>query len=172
MYYDTFLIAPQKTANTILITTAVDLQIFSTKEVDFITREDEEHEEMNINIDKMATQQSYLFLGIPQSHQAYNFLIAMLYSQLYGRLYELGEQKLRNKWHIGYQVGIPVFDYFDTEEQAKEFYETITENDIIPADYVNNTQIYRIIWNDHVYKSSVLKEPLEKFIRDLDKMYI
>lgn len=128
LYYDTFKIAPQKTANTILITTAVDLQIFATREVDLITREDEEHPQMNINIDTIATQQSYLFLGIPQSHQAYNFLIAMLYSQLYGRLYELGEQKLRGKWHIGYRVGTPIFDYFESEAEAKDFFEHICDD--------------------------------------------
>ncbi len=172
MYYDTFLIAPQKTANTILITTAVDLQIFSTKEVDFITREDEDHREMNIDIDKIATQQSYLFLGIPQSHQAYNFLIAMLYSQLYGRLYELGERGLRGKWHIGYRLGTPVFDYFDSEDEAKEFYETVTKDNIIESDYINGTRIYNIMHKNKVYKTSVLKEPLEKFIDDIEEMYI
>lgn len=171
MYYDTFLIAPQKTANTILITTAVDLQIFSTKEVDFITRESD-IKEMNIDITKMATQQSYLFLGIPQSHQAYNFLIAMLYSQLYGRLYELGERKLRGKWHIGYTMGTPVFDYFDTEEEAREFYETVTEDDIIESDYINSTKIYNILFRNKAYKTSVLKEPLVKFIKEIDKMCI
>lgn len=171
MYYDTFLIAPQKTANTILITTAVDLQIFSTKEVDFITRESD-IKEMNIDITKMATQQSYLFLGIPQSHQAYNFLIAMLYSQLYGRLYELGERKLRGKWHIGYTMGTPVFDYFDSEEEAREFYETVTEDDIIDSDYINSTKIYNILFRNKAYKTSVLKEPLVKFIKDIDKMCI
>lgn len=172
MYYDTFLIAPQKTANTILITTAVDLQIFSTKEVDFITREDEDHKEMNIDIDKIATQQSYLFLGIPQSHQAYNFLIAMLYSQLYGRLYELGERGLRGKWHIGYRLGTPVFAPFDSEDEAKEFYETLSKDDIIESDYINGTQIYNIMFKNKSYKTSVLKKPLEKFIDDIDKMYI
>ena len=200
-YYDTFLIAPQKTANTILITTAVDLQIFSTKEVDFITREDENRPEMNINIDTIATQQSYLFLGIPQSHQAYNFLIAMLYSQLYGRLYELGEQKLRGKYHIGYKVGTPMLDYFDSKEEAEDFYthvindrmareackkqnpnateEEIKEyienhSNIIEADYINGRKIYRISYNGHVYKSSILKEPLERIIDDIDaqKMFI
>lgn len=95
---------------------------------------------MNINIDKIATQQSYLFLGIPQSHQAYNFLIAMLYSQLYGRLYELGERKLRGKFHIGYKMGLPVFDYFDSEEEAKEFYENVTEANIEENDYINGTK--------------------------------
>lgn len=177
LYYDTFLIAPQKTANTILITTAVDLQIFSTREVDLITRENKKYPEMNINIDKMATQQSYLFLGIPQSHQAFNFLIAMLYSQLYGRLYELGERKLRGKYHIGYRVGTPVFDYFDSFEEAKAFYETVTRDNIVEEGYVSGKKIYHIDFhygkkdNKH-YKSSVLKEPLEKMVDDIDKMYI
>lgn len=181
LYYDTFLIAPQKTANTILITTAVDLQIFSTKDVDMITRTNEKYDAMNIDIDKMATQQSYLFLGIPQSHQAYNFLIAMLYSQLYGRLYELGERKLRGKYHIGYRIGTPVFDYFDSFEDAKEFYETLSEDNIEELDYINNTKIYNIVFetsgengkpNRKVYKTSVLKSALQKYIADIDKMYI
>ena len=135
LYYDTFLIAPQKTANTILITTAVDLQIFATQAVDNVTRTDTEHPQMNISIDTIATQQSYLFLGIPQSHQAYNFLIAMLYSQLYGRLYELGEQKLRGKFHIGYRVGTPMFDYFETREEAVEFYENIINDRMAREDF-------------------------------------
>lgn len=171
-YYDTFLIAPQKTANTILITTAVDLQIFSTKEVDYITRKNEKYPEMNINIDKIATQQSYLFLGIPQSHQAYNFLIAMLYSQLYGRLYELGERKLRGKFHIGYKMGLPVFDYFDSEEEAKEFYENVTEANIEESDYINGTKIYNVMFNGKAYKTSVLKAPLVRLVNDLDKMVV
>ncbi len=172
LYYDTFLIAPQKTANTILITTAVDLQIFSTREVDLITRSNTKYPEMNINIDKVATQQSYLFLGIPQSHQAFNFLIAMLYSQLYGRLYELGERKLRGKWHIGYRVGTPVFDYFDTEEEAKAFYETVTLDNIVEEPYVNKQKIYHIDFNGKHYKSSVYKPAMETLVNDIDKMYI
>lgn len=170
-YYNTFRIAPQKTANTILITTAVDLQIFATKEVDQITQESP-IKEMNIDINKMASQQSYLFLGIPQSHQAYNFLIAMLYSQLYGRLYELGERKLRGKYHIGYTPGTPVFDYFESREEAQEFYESITLDDIVPSDYINNRQIYNIMYKGKSYKTSILREPLEKFINEIDKMCI
>lgn len=177
LYYDTFLIAPQKTANTILITTAVDLQIFSTRDVDLITRTNKKFPNMNINIDKMATQQSYLFLGIPQSHQAFNFLIAMLYSQLYGRLYELGERKLRGKWHIGYRVGTPVFDYFDTEEEAKDFYEKVTKDNIVEEPYVGGKKIYHIAFNPKNkgvkhFKTSIIKETLEKLIDDMDKMYI
>ena len=172
LYYDTFKVAPEKTANTIVITTAVDLQIFATKQVDFITRTDYQYPENNIDIDTIATQQSYLFLGIPQSHQAYNFLIAMLYSQLYGRLYELGERKIRGKWHIGYKFGTPVFAYCDSEEEAKDFYEHVTKDCIVHKDYMNGTKMYSIAYKGKEYKHSVLKEPLEKFIDEIDKMYI
>ena len=182
LYYETFLIAPEKTANTILITTAVDLQIFSTHEVDLVTREDKHTPEKNIDIDKIATEQSYLFLGIPQSHQAYNFLIAMLYSQLYGRLYELGERGLRGKWHIGYRMGTPVFSYFNSEKEAKEFYETVTKDNIKPFDF-NGPKGYRLEWKgsgtdkkefrgNKVFKSSFSKEALERLVDDLDKMVI
>ena len=129
---------------------------------------------MYINFDDMAQTQSYLFLGIPQSHQAYNFLIAMLYSQLYGRLYELGERKLRGKYHIGYRMGTPVFDYFDSYEEAETFYKTVTEDNIVPTSYVCNTEIYNIMYNAKSYKTSVLKAPLKKLIQDLqdNKMVI
>ena len=177
LYYDTFCIAPQKTANTILITTAVDLQVFATKEIDNLTRTNREFEEMNINIDKVACQQSYLFLSIPQSHQAYNFLIAMLYSQLYNRLYELGETTLKGKWHIGYHFGTPVFDYFNSKEEAIRFYEGVTKDNIVEDRYIHNTKIYRLMWKERgkeakSYKTSILKETLEKHIDNIDKMVI
>ncbi len=260
LYYDSFLVAPQNTANSILITTISDLQIFATKEVDYVTREDEDYPQHNINIDIIATQQSYLFLGIPQAHEAYNFLIAMLYSQLFSRLYELGESKMRGKWHLGYRVGTPIFDYFDSEEDAIDFYENVSDEwetvmipkldengepimhrvkkkrqeavltksgkpkykrvkkgskrrkvpmtrtveyeadepvmipkmkdiikdgvkvgqeeekhyvgNIVESDYLNGTKLYSIVYKGRVYKSSFLREPLEKLIAELDKMYI
>lgn len=172
-YWETFATCKsEKTTSTIVLCTAIDLQIFATHDVDMVTRLDEKHPAMNINIDKMATQQSYLFLGIPQSHQAYNFLIAMLYSQLYGRLYELGERKLRNKWHIGYRVGTPVFDYFESEEEAREFYETVSEDDIIESDYVNGTKVYDIFFNNRSLKTSFIRSPLVTMIKNIDKMFI
>ena len=172
LYYDVFKVAPKKTANMIIRNTEKNLQIFATKQVDFITRTDYQYPENNIDIDTIATQQSYLFLGIPPSHQAYNFLIAMLYSQLYGRLYELGERRIRGKYHIGYQIGTPVFAYCDTEEEAKDFYEHVTKECILEKDYMNGTKMYSIGYKGKEYKHSVLKEPLEKFIDEIDKMHI
>ena len=156
LYYDTFLIAPQKTANTILITTAVDLQIFSNEHVDRITRWNSKYPDININLDDIGSTQSYVFLGIPQSHQAYNFLIAMLYSQLYSRLYDLGERGFVNKWLIEETTGIPKFNPFDSEEDAIAFRKDCarwnTSEDtgrinLFAVDYINKQKMYRIRWN-------------------------
>lgn len=172
IYYDTFLIAPEKTANTILITTAVDLQIFATEEVNRVTRFKKEYENTNmyINFDDMAQTQSYLFLGIPQSHQAYNFLISMLYSQMYARLYELGERVLQGKYIIGYRPEIPQFMMFDTKEEMMDFADNVTEANIVEKEYINNTKIYYIIYNDKMYKRSINRDVLVTLINDLPKM--
>lgn len=172
IYYDTFLVAPSKTANTILITTAVDLQIFATENVDRLTRYNAKYPDLNINLDDIASTQSYLFLGIPQAHSAYNFLIAMLYSQLYGRLYELGENGFKGKFFLERKVGIPKFNPFDSKEDAEEFRATVTKYNIKENDYINGLKIYYIIWKGKIYKKSFVRERLEELIDELPKMSI
>lgn len=171
LYYDTFLIAPDKTANTILITTAVDLQLFATKEVDRITRVNEQYPDFNIDFDTIAQLQSYVFLCIPQQHQAYNFLISMFYSQLYGRLYEYGEAIARNQYFIEAEWGIPLFKGFDSFEEAEDFRLHATKDDIVEVDYINNTKIYKIAWGEgdkkKVYRTVFNKEALLRLLDNL-----
>lgn len=173
LYYDTFLIAPDKTANTILITTAVDLQLFATKEVDRITRVNKRYPDFNIDFDTIAQIQSYVFLCIPQQHQAYNFLISMFYSQLYGRLYEYGESIARNQYFIEAEWGIPLFKGFDSFEEAEDFRLNVTKDDIIPVDYINGTTIYKVVWktkkhpDGEVFRTCFNKEALLRLIDNL-----
>lgn len=128
-YYKTFAgCKSEKTASTIVLCTTIDLQLFATTDLDRVTRTNP-IKEMNIDFDRIGSQQSYLFLGIPQNDQTYNFLVAMLQAQLFGRLYQLGDKCLQNeKWHIGYRVGTPVFSMFESEQEAKIFYETVNDN--------------------------------------------
>ncbi len=127
-YYKTFAgCKSEKTASTIVLCTTIDLQLFATTDLDRVTRTNP-IKEMNINFDRIGSQQSYLFLGIPQDDQTYNFLVAMLQAQLFKRLYQLGDKKMRGKWHIGYRVGTPIFDYFESFEEAKCFYETVNDD--------------------------------------------
>ncbi len=81
----------------------------------------------------------------------------MTSSQLYGRLYELGERKIRGKYHIGYKFGTPVFAYCENEKEAKDFYEHVTRDCIVEKDYLNGTKMYSIAYKGKEYKHSVLK---------------
>lgn len=167
LYYDTFLIAPDKTANTILITTAVDLQLFATKEVDRITRTNEQYPDFNIDFDTIAQIQTYVFLCIPQTHEAYNFLISMFYSQLYGRLYDYGDKIATKQYFIEAEFGIPLFKGFDSFEEAEEFRLNVTKDDIVEVDYINGTKLYKVAWNGKVYRTSVNKDALLRLIDNL-----
>ncbi len=172
IYYDTFLIAPEKTANTILITTAVDLQIFATDDVNRITRYNSKYPYLNINFDLIAQTQTYVFLAIPQSHQAYNFLISMFYSQLYGRLYEMGEKICIDKYFIDDEPNIPKFNMFDSYEDADDFRRSVTENNIEETPYINNRFIYQILYKGKCYKTSFNRESLVRDINNLGHMTI
>lgn len=170
IYYDTFLLAPEKTANTILITTAVDLQIFSNVNVDRLTRYNDRYPDFNIKLDTIGCVRTYVFLGIPQSHQAYNFLIAMLYSQLYGRLYDMGEKIMNEKYFWDIMSGIPAFLPFDTEEEAMQFKNEITKDNILELPYINNTSIYKLVWHGKEYKVSYTRQALEELIDKIPDM--
>lgn len=172
LYYDTFLIAPEKTANTILITTAVDLQIFSNPAVDRITRHNVKYPDLNINLDDIVQTESYLFLSIPQDNKAYNFLIAMIYSQLFSRMYVLGETLLRDKWVVCRALGFPMFNCFDTKEDAEKFQNEIGEDNIIELPYINGTSIYYLVWKNRVWKKTFFKEPMIELVKNVKKYQI
>ncbi len=167
LYYDTFLIAPEKTANTILITTAVDLQIFSNPNVDRITRWSNDYPFLNINIDDIAYTETYLFLGIPQDHNAFNFLIAMLYSQIFGRLYNIGEGITVNKWFIEKEKGYPLVNPFSTKEEAEEFQKEVSESNIVAMSHINGTDMYTLSYKGQVYKKSFIRETLLTTIKEV-----
>lgn len=167
LYYDTFLIAPEKTANTILITTAVDLQLFSNPKVDRITRWNTRYPDLNINLDDMAKTETYLFLSIPQDNKAFNFLIAMIYSQLFSRLYVLGESILIHKWCLCKHRGLPLVNPFDTKEEAEQFKKEISKDDIVELPYINGTNISYLVWNNAIYKKSLSRASLEKLVDDI-----
>lgn len=90
--YDTFKLAPGKTANSILITVAVDLQMFNNEDVRNLTRHDYEDEENNLQLDKIGDEQTALFINIPQANTTFNFLVSMLYAQMFDALYTKAEK--------------------------------------------------------------------------------
>lgn len=81
-YYKDFKKAAGDTAKSILISTAVRLQAFNIPEVMDLTCCD------NIHLEMIGDEKTIMYIIIPSSDDTFNFLAAMMYTQLFDVLYD------------------------------------------------------------------------------------
>lgn len=89
--YLTFKMGAGKTLKSILISTSVRLTVFNLKQIENLTRED------SIDLGSMGEGKKALFVIIPAADSTYNFLVSMMYSQLFETLYFVAETKYDGK---------------------------------------------------------------------------
>lgn len=81
-YYEEFKQAAGKTMQSILISTTTKLQHFKLEDVRNLTYTD------NIHLETVGDEKTALFIIIPSTDTTYNFLAAMMYTQLFDTLYD------------------------------------------------------------------------------------
>lgn len=86
-FYSDFKKAPAETAKSILISAAVRFAAFNLPEVADLTHTD------NIHLDTLGDRKTALFIIIPSSDATFNFLAAMMYTQLFDTLYDTANFK-------------------------------------------------------------------------------
>lgn len=184
LYYDTFLAAPQKTYSAIAINLSSSLSLFSLEGINNLTRTEKKHSSLNIDLNKLCSQQAYLFVVPPRSHisAAYNnllfFLSSVLFMQFYQTAYRGGEKTFRGKYHIGYREGLPVFDSFDSLSDAENFKKQVSDKNIVEHEYdKSDAKVYDLTWTDFYgntrsYKTCRDYKALQKYVNDLDEMVI
>lgn len=89
--YLTFKMGAGKTLKSILISTSVRLTVFNLKQIENLTKED------SIDLGSMGEGKKALFVIIPAADSTYNFLVSMMYSQLFETLYFVAETKYDGK---------------------------------------------------------------------------
>lgn len=80
-YYDEFKQAAGKTMQSILISTTTKLQHFKLEQMRNLTCAD------NIHLEELGDRKTALFIIIPSTDTTFNFLAAMMYTQLFDTLY-------------------------------------------------------------------------------------
>ena len=83
--YRTFKMGAGKTLKGILISCAVRLQAFDLEDVARLTDTDD------IDLDSVGDEKTALFIIVPTGEKTFNFLAAMMYSQLFQRAYDYCE---------------------------------------------------------------------------------
>ena len=85
--YQTFRMGSGKTLKSILISAAVRLNAFEIPAVANMVNHDYKHPEKNIDLTKVGEEKTALFCIIPSADDTYNFIVAMMYYQLFSTLY-------------------------------------------------------------------------------------
>lgn len=131
--YQTFKMGAGKTLKSILISCAVRLQAFDLRDVAALTDEDD------INLYTIGDEKTALFIILPTGDKTFNFLAAMMYSQLFQTLYEYAENTAEFSQLIidGEKQVLKTFRANSPEEseemaiQAEEFLKRATEGTIV-----------------------------------------
>lgn len=91
--YGIFKMASGKTAKSILISVGVRLSVFNLEDIANLTLTD------NLYLNTVGNKKTVIYIVIPDSDSSFNFLVSMLYSQLFDELYfqaDFGEIKWEN----------------------------------------------------------------------------
>ncbi len=163
-YFDIFKLAPSKTADSILISCAVDMKLFGDENVKNLTRTDYDNDRNNVHLEKLGEEQTYLFVNIPAANDTYNFLVSMLYSQLFSTLYNRAEKIYPEKYIVYDKNQYPIVSMIDSEEDAKKIIETIKKGKIVEVKTVAGTSYYQIKRGKKVLVERTDREALERVV--------
>lgn len=92
--YKTFKLGAGKTLKSILISAAVRLQVFNLEDVSNLTMKD------SLDLMHIGDRKTALFAVIPAADDTYNFIVSMMYSQLFESLYYRAANECPNEYWI------------------------------------------------------------------------
>ena len=187
--YETFKLAGDKTAAGILVTAAVDMGLFEQAEVRDMTSTDVDENgnltENNLNLTALGDRKTALFIIIPQADSTYNFLVSMIYSQLFSELYDHVEKVCRGSFMLVDENKKCLFSQFKTKDAAEEFKQRILASEIkkttsihMDEDAINEVEVenwglydsgsdvpFMHVYNEHVgnlYKAQVSRAEVSR----------
>ena len=96
--YQSFKQGAGKTLKSILISCSVRLSVFDIEQLANLTNEDD------MDLTQMGMKKRAYFVITPQTTETFNFLVAMLYSQMFQVLYEEGNKLLEQGTAFNYEV--------------------------------------------------------------------
>lgn len=161
--YDTFKLAPARTANSILISAGVDLNMFNETKVRNMTttayliksrntrgqirRYYEQNGKLvrsddNIDLHTIGDEKTCLFINIPQADSTYNFLVSMLYSQLFQTLYGRAEKICPTKYMVLDKDGQPVLSMINSLSDAEHLVKLYQDSEVTERNENGKTVYY------------------------------
>ena len=136
--YDKFKLGAGKTLKSILISVGVRLQTFDLADIKYLTMTDD------FQFERFADTKQALFVIIPTADTTFNFLVSLLYSQLFSTLYKYAETNCEFGWaaELDKYTNLRVFqaknkaDTENAQKAANQFVNDVKRN--VFVGYIND----------------------------------
>lgn len=167
--YKLFKIGAGKTLKSILISVGVRLAKFKLSDIQYLTSKDDFH------FESFADSRQAIFIVIPSADTTFNFIVSMLYTQLFTTLYTYAETTAGFGWcartnHYSVLKTIQADSYKDSDRAKKEMLEFVNEvKQGVVTEYDEKKKLYYV----YTQKSHQLvgwrgsKELLNQFLEEL-----
>lgn len=114
LQYKSFLLGSTKTLQSVLVTAASNLHMFDSEQFAYMTGRDETF------LPELGLQKRVIFCVIPDNDETYNFLITMLYTQIFDQLFRLADSNPEYKGALPVHVRL-MMDEFANVALPKDF---------------------------------------------------
>lgn len=141
-YYKDFKKAAGDTAKSILISTAVRLQAFNIPEVMDLTCCD------NIHLETIGDRPTAMFIIIPSSDDTFNFLAAMMYTQLFDVLYDRANFKFGGRLPVHVRCLLDEFANIGNIPRFEELLATMRSMEISANIIIQNLSQLKKMYKD------------------------
>ncbi len=141
-YYKDFKKAAGDTAKSILISTAVRLQAFNIPDVMDLTCCD------NIHLEMIGDEKTAMYIIIPSSDDTFNFLAAMMYTQLFDVLYDRANFKHGGRLPIHVRCLLDEFANVGTIPRFEELLATMRSMEISANVIIQNLSQLKKMYKD------------------------
>lgn len=141
-YYKDFKKAAGDTAKSILISTAVRLQAFNIPEVMDLTCCD------NLHLEELGDEKQALYIIIPSSDDTFNFLAAMMYTQMFDVLYDRANFKYGGRLPTHVRCLLDEFANVGTIPRFEELLATMRSMEISANVIIQNLSQLKKMYKD------------------------
>lgn len=141
-YYKDFKKAAGDTAKSILISTAVRLQAFNIPEVMDLTCCD------NLHLEELGDEKQVLYIIIPSSDDTFNFLAAMMYTQMFDVLYDRANFKYGGRLPVHVRCLLDEFANVGTIPRFEELLATMRSMEISANVIIQNLSQLKKMYKD------------------------
>lgn len=141
-FYRDFKKAPAETAKSILISAAVRFAAFSLPKVMDLTHTD------NIALNTIGDKKTALFVIIPSSDATFNFLAAMMYTQLFDTLYDTANFKYGGRLPVHVRCMLDEFANIGTIPQFDKLLATMRSMEISANVIIQNLAQLKKMYKD------------------------